>query len=264
MERPHPPKLVGVIHLAPLPGSPHATNTAEAVAAGAAEDARVLLAAGYDAIIVENFGDIPFLRQVEPITVSAMTLAVARVRDACPTIELGVNVLRNDAQAALAVAVVAGASFIRVNVHVGARVTDQGVVEGEAGATLRTRRALDAQHVSLWADVDVKHSAPLGARPIKDEAKDATLRGLADVVLITGEGTGRPTDLAKLAEVRSVVTVPVYVASGAVIEQLSALAHVCDGVVVGSALRRDGKAGGRVDPDSAAAFARAFRGAYAS
>ena len=263
MKSAHPPKLVGVIHLAPLPGSPQATGNAEAAAVAAGEDARVLAAAGYDAIIVENFGDIPFLRQVGPITVSAMTLAVVRGRDACPTIELGVNVLRNDAQAALAVAVVAGASFIRVNVHVGARVTDQGVVEGDAGATLRTRRALEAGHVSLWADVEVKHSAPLGPRPIKDEAKDATLRGLADVVLITGEGTGRPTDLAKLEEVRSAVAVPVYVASGAVIAQLPALAGVCDGVIVGSALRRDGKAGGRVDPDSAIAFAKAFRAAYA-
>ena len=36
------------------------------------------------------------------------------------------NVLRNDAAAALSIAAVAGATFIRVNVHTGAVVADQG------------------------------------------------------------------------------------------------------------------------------------------
>ena len=73
--------------------------------------------------------------------------------------------LRNDADAALAVAVAVGAAFLRVNVHTGARVTDQGLVEGDAATTMRTRRALGATAVEVWADVDVKHSAPLAPAP---------------------------------------------------------------------------------------------------
>jgi membrane complex biogenesis BtpA family protein len=149
-----------------------------------------------------------------------------------------------------------------VNVHVGARVTDQGVIEGEAGATLRMRRALGASGIGVWADVDVKHSAPLGVRPVADEAADAALRGMADVILVTGEGTGRAVDVAKLADVRRAVAVPVYVASGASVDALPALARAADGVIVGSALRADGRAGGRVDRDRADAFARAFRHAF--
>jgi membrane complex biogenesis BtpA family protein len=257
------PKLTGVIHLAALPGSPRATAAISAVAADAADDARVLEAAGYDAVIVENFGDAPFLPRVGAVTVSAMTLATARVRDACPHLPLGVNVLRNDAAAALAVAAVVGAEFIRVNVHVGARVTDQGLIEGEAGLTLRAQRVLGGL-VSVWADVDVKHSVALGTppRPAALEAADAEQRGLAAAILVTGEGTGRGVDEGKLRDVYDAVSVPVYVASGATVESLRSLAAASDGVVVGSALRRDGRPGGRVDPDRAREFARAFREAY--
>jgi uncharacterized protein len=254
--------LAGVIHLPPLPGSPRAALSAREIAARAAADARVLVEAGFDAIVVENFGDAPFLRRVGPITVSAMTVAAIAVRDACPRSMLGINVLRNDAEAALSIACAVDADVIRVNIHTGARVTDQGVVEGEAGTTLRARRSLGADRVRIWADVDVKHSAPLGARPIEDEARDLEARGLADAVLVTGEGTGRPVDLTRLDAVRTAVKVPVLVASGATVEGLARLASSCDGVIVGSALRADGRAGGPVDADMARRFAEAFRRAF--
>jgi uncharacterized protein len=256
------PRLIGVIHLLPLPGSPRSHKTADEISRAAEADARALAAAGYDGVIVENFGDAPFLPKASTITVSAITLAALRVRDACPDLPLGINVLRNDAEAALAIAVVVGARFIRVNVHTGARVTDQGVIEGEAGTTLRARRALGSS-VEIWADVDVKHSAPLGSRPVEDEASDTAARGMADAVLVTGEGTGRAVDQVKLSHVRNAVSVPVLVASGATEENLSALARACDGVIVGSALRTDGKAGGAIDRERAASFARVFREVFA-
>lgn len=256
--------LVGVIHLPPLPGSPRGRQSAAECAASAATDARVLADAGYDAIIVENFGDNPFFAgEVDEITVAAMTACALAVRQAASDVKLGINVLRNDAKAALAVAHVAGGSFIRVNVHTGARVTDQGVVEGRAAETLRVRRAIGAEGVAIWTDVDVKHSAPLGAeRPIAQEVADLTKRGMADVILVTGEGTGRGVDLAKLGSVKQATEATVLVASGATLTMLDALAGACDGVVVGSALRPGGVAGGPIDAALASEFAEAFRAAF--
>ncbi len=75
------------------------------------------------------------------------------------------NVLRNDALAALGVAVAAGADFIRVNVHTGAMLTDQGIIQGEADQTLRMRRYLNAERIQIFADVLVKHAVPLGPLP---------------------------------------------------------------------------------------------------
>src|SRR4051812_46125055 len=118
--------LVGVIHLPALPGSPRSELTADACARSAAADARVLADAGYDAIIVENFGDTPFFAtKVPPVTVAAMTACAVAVRAAAPAIALGINVLRNDAESALSIALCTEASFVRINVHTGARVTDQ-------------------------------------------------------------------------------------------------------------------------------------------
>ena len=257
--------LVGVIHLPPLLGSPRNTLTAAECAREAANDARVLAEAGYDAIIVENFGDTPFFAtKVPPVTVAAMTACAVSVRAAAPAVPLGINVLRNDGEAALAVAACTGATFVRINVLTGARVTDQGIVEGDAATTLRLRRALSAEQIAIWADVDVKHSAPLGApRPLVQEVEDLTKRAMADVVLVTGEGTGKGVDLEKLAAVKRASAKPVLVASGATLATLSALATSSDGVVVGSALRAGGVPGGAIDASLAREFATAFRRAFA-
>ncbi|MBX3233674.1 MAG: BtpA/SgcQ family protein [Labilithrix sp.] len=257
--------LVGVIHLPPLPGSPRSVLAAADCARSAAGDAASLAQAGYDAIIVENFGDAPFFAgRVPPVTIAAMTACALAVRAAAPDTKLGINVLRNDAESALAIAVATGASFIRVNVHTGARVTDQGVIEGDAASTLRLRRALGAE-VDVWADVDVKHSAPLGPpRPIAQEVEDTTKRALAAAVLVTGEGTGKGVDVEKLAEVKKAAgAAPVYVASGATIETLPLLGAHANGVIVGSALRPGGIPGGPIDIALAKSFADAYRRAFA-
>jgi membrane complex biogenesis BtpA family protein len=256
--------LVGVIHLPPLPGSPRSALPLGEIARTAAEDATVLAEAGFDLVMIENFGDTPFfVGAVTRVTVSAMTACAVAVRGAAPSIPLGINVLRNDADAALSIAAVVGAACIRVNVHTSARVTDQGVVQGDAAGTLRRRRELSAEGVAIWADVDVKHSAPLAARPIHEEAQDIVHRALADALLVTGSGTGRSVDVAKLETVRKAVPgVPVLVASGAALDSLETLARFADGVVVGSALRSNGIAGGRIDRKRAIEFSERFRAAF--
>lgn len=264
-ERARVSRLVGVIHLPPLPGSPRSALSCADVARAAAKDARALADAGFDLAMIENFGDAPFFpSEVPPVTVSAMTACAVAVREACPDIAIGINVLRNDARAALAIAAVVGAACIRVNVHTGARVTDQGIVEGRAAETLRARRALGADPVAIWADVNVKHSAPLAPRDVGLEAEDLVKRAMADAVLVTGSGTGKGVDEPELRRVREAVRGGplVLVASGATVESLPALAPLCDGVIVGSALRGDGVAGGAVDPRRAEAFAAAFRRAF--
>ena len=114
--------LVGVIHLPALPGSPRHSQAASEIAASAAADAAILAEAGYDAIIVENFGDAPFFAgRVPAITVATMTSCALAVRAAAPKPKLGINVLRNDGESALAIASAVGAQFVRI--------TNSGLVE---------------------------------------------------------------------------------------------------------------------------------------
>lgn len=247
---------MAVLHLPALPGAPGPESGAHLpvaeIARAAAEDARLLSDCGFTAVMVENFHDAPFLPgAVEPETVAALAVVTRAVVEAV-TIPVGVNVLRNDALAALGVAVATGASFLRVNVLCGAAVTDQGLVQGDAHHLLRRRRALGAD-VAILADVDVKHATSLDTRPIEHRARDLVHRGGADAVLVTGHATGDPADESVLRTVREAVApCATLVASGTTEESLPALLGASDGVVVGTCLKDPDT--GRVDPERAAAL----------
>ncbi len=232
-------RLIGVVHLAGLPGSPRAIPLPETIAR-AVSDAQALEQGGADAIIIENFHDAPFRPgPVDAHTVAAMTAATLKVRSAVAC-DLGVNVLRNDAAAALGVAVACEASFIRVNIHTGAMLTDQGIINGRADETLRLRKLLDADRIRIYADVLVKHAVPLGPVVLEDAVRDAVERGLADAVIVTGNATGSaasPDDVSRAVEAAGV---PVYVGSGVTADNLVEFVPPASGVIVGSWLKRDG------------------------
>lgn len=235
----------------------------ETVIRRAVADARAYADAGFRAVVVENFGDTPFFPGTVPAeTVAAMARAGAAVREALgPEFPLGFNVLRNDAAAALALCAACGGSFIRVNVHTGAMLTDQGVIEGRAAETLRHRQALGlAGAVKILADVAVKHAAPLGDLPLARVAADTWERGRADALIATGTGTGRATPIERLRAVREAVPeAPLFAGSGVTEATVRETLAVASGVIVGSALKTGGRIDAPVDPDRAAALVRAAR-----
>ncbi|WP_101297619.1 BtpA/SgcQ family protein [Halegenticoccus soli] len=253
--------VIGMVHLLPLPGSPRFDGDRERIRERAVRDAEALESGGVDAVAVENFGDAPFYPDDVPKhVVASMTGHVAAVADAAD-LPVGVNVLRNDAEAALSVAAATGADFVRVNVHTGARVTDQGVVEGRAHETMRLRERLEAD-VRVLADVDVKHSAPLAPRGAAETVAETIDRGLADGIIASGAGTGRAVDLDRLEAIAARrdeldSEAPVFVGSGATPETVADLLAVADGVVVGTALKEGGETTNPVDADRVARFVAA-------
>ncbi len=229
--------VFGMIHLDALPGAPLFASL-DAVVDAALRDGRALRDGGCDGFVVENFGDRPFTRgRVEAETIAAMTRVITQVAGEV-RLPFGVNVLRNDALSALAIAAATGAAFIRVNVHTGAMVTDQGIIEGDAYATLRKRAAL-APHVLLFADHLVKHAAPLGVVDAVQSARDLRLRGLADALIVTGAETGAAADPTRLRALREVVDAPLLVGSGMTAENAGSFADA-DGAIVGTSIKRDG------------------------
>ncbi|GIX06306.1 MAG: phosphoribosylanthranilate isomerase [Candidatus Poribacteria bacterium] len=245
--------IIGVVHLKPLPGSPRWDGDWTGLLSAAVRDAQAMVAKGIDGLIVENFGDVPFYGDsVPPITIAAMTRVVLAVRERIgPTIPIGINVLRNDALAALSIAAATGAQFIRVNVHVGAMVTDQGVLSGRAAETLRERARLGTP-VAIFADVLVKHASPLGAGVrLLEAAEETAFRGLADALIFTGTATGRPAPLDEVRQVRDHLRgeVPILVGSGVVAQTIAETLTVADGVIVGTALKRGGRTAAAVDPE---------------
>jgi len=221
----------------------------------------VLSEEGFDGILLENYGDLPFYPDRVPVeTAAAMAavLTVLRTSIRAP-ISWGVNVLRNDARAAVAVAAAAGASFIRVNVHVGAVLTDQGILQGRAHETLRARSAL-APQLAIFADVQVKHGLSLVPIPLEAEADDLRDRGLADVVLVTGNRTGSPPTVDEvLAVVRAAAPLPVLVASGVAPQNAPLFLAHARGFIVGTSLKRGGRIENPVDALRARRLIQAVR-----
>lgn len=254
------PRLIGMIHLAALPGSPQYTGDFAAVVAAAVADAKVLESAGFDGLMIENFGDVPFFADDVPkLTVAAMTSAIGRVRDAT-SLPLGVNVLRNDAVAALSVAAATGASFVRVNVLSGVMYTDQGPIVGRAAEITRMRAAM-APDVAIMADVFVKHAAPPPGITIEQAAEELAGRALADAVIVSGTSTGRPPTLPLLRKVVGAIPeTPIFLGSGVTASSVTRFLSVATGVIAGTSLKKRGVTTNPVDPKKAKAFIAAARG----
>ena len=246
--------VIGVLHVPALPGAPLNRLTFREIREFVAHDAEAYASGGIDALILENFGDTPFyLDHVPPETVAFLTALACEIR-ARFTQPLGINVLRNDGESALAVAAASGAEFIRVNVYTGARVADQGILQGRAHAIQRLKRALGSG-VLVFSDVAVKHSAPLGERALEDEVADTVQRALADAVIVTGEATGMPASLDALRTARAAAHgAPVFVGSGASEDTIADIVNTVDGVIAGTALKVKGQVANAVDPERVRRF----------
>ncbi len=242
-----------MVHLGPLPGSPGFDGDLDSVIEAAVTDAERIAVAGFDGVMVENFGDAPFFADDAPkVTIAALTTAVNAVYEAS-RLPTGVNVLRNDGLGALAVAAATAASFIRVNVLSGTMYTDQGPIIGNAAGIARMRAAV-CPDVEIMADVFVKHATPPAGLSLIDATNDLVERSAADAVVVSGVGTGAPADEQDLATVARISHLPVYLGSGVTQGNVKAMLSIAHGAIVGTSIKVDGKATNAVDATSAAAF----------
>ena len=245
-----------MVHVGALPGTPRHRLGVDQLVEQAVVEAKALASAGFDALLLENMHDVPYLRgDVGPEVVAAMTAVACAVRSAVD-LPMGVQVLAAANRASLAVALAAGASFIRAEGFVFSAVADEGLlVDADAGALLRYRRAIGAERIAVLADIQKKHSshAITADLDLAEFARGAEFFG-ADAVVVTGAATGEPTHDADVQAARRAVNIPVVVGSGATPENLPALLESAHAVIVGSWIKR----GGRWDAPVDAARARAF------
>lgn len=232
--------VIGCIHLLPLPGAPLYEGSMENIYRKALEEAAILVKGGVHGLIVENFRDKPFFPDRLPVETVASLAAVGReiVREA--RVPVGINALRNDAESGVAIATAIRADFIRVNIHMSAVVSEQGIIEGTSHRTLRLRSALKSE-VLIFADVGVKHAAPLADRGLAMETRDLTERGLADAIIVSGEMTGEETRASDVDMVRQHTDLPVLIGSGITPENLHKVYDKADGFIVGSYFKKGGK-----------------------
>ncbi len=239
--------IIGMVHLLPLPGAPRYDGRTDSIIERALADAGALCEGGVDGLLVENYGDIPYEPSpTRPETVTHMTLAANEVRKVADK-PIGINVLRNGAHAALAIAHATKAQFIRVNAYAEPIASLEGIIEPVAHSLARVRKTLSAEDVKFFADVRVKHAAPIAVRPIEEVAFDAAERGMADAIIASGSRTGSSPELQTLDRIKSTVKIPVLIGSGLTFCNVTALLGTADGAIVGSELKVGGITENQVD-----------------
>lgn len=250
--------LIGMVHVGPLPGSPLHDGDLDAVVHRAVNDARALKETGFNALIVENMHDRPYVNAPHPPeTVAAMTRIVLAVRDAIGDMPMGVQVLSRGECEALAIASICGGSFIRCENFVYAHIADEGLMaDAAAGPLLRRRKALGAGHVRILADVRKKHAshAITSDLSIADAVRAAEF-AMADAVIITGAFTGDAPAVEDLRDARAATSLPVLAGSGVTGQNVEALLDAADAVIVGSWIKQGGDWRNAVDPARCATLA---------
>lgn len=251
---------IGMVHVLALPGTPANSDPVSTIARKAVEEATLLAAEGFDAILLENMHDVPYLRrEVGPEIVAAMATVAAAVR-AAVTLPIGIQILAGANAEALAVGHATGLDFVRAEGFVFASVADEGLMDrADAGPLLRYRRAIGAEGVAIIADIKKKHSshAITADVTIAESAAAAEFFG-ASAVVMTGPATGQPTAIGDIDAARRGCRLPIVVGSGATAATAASLLAKADAVIVGSDLKRDGVWRNPLDPTRVKAFISAL------
>jgi hypothetical protein len=257
-----PRPILGMVHCWPLPGAPgYSGYGVDAIIEHAVRDARALAEGGVDGLIIENMWDIPFRAGADLPPESIATHAVvARAVGQTVNLPFGINLVHNGGVACLAIALAAGASFIRVCMFTGAGVWEAGSWdEGCAAELMRRRKDLGAEHIKILADVDKKHSVRFPGIDLATHIEWTRFSG-ADALIVSGRMTGDAPDLEKVREAKRLAgDRPVLVGSGAAEENIAAFLGVADGVIVGSSLKEGGVCENPVDVDRVRRFVAAAR-----
>ncbi len=246
--------IIGMVHLKPLPDSSDYKSFDEVIDF-AIKDANALVEGGVDGLLIENFGDTPYFKEVPKYVLPFFTRVAYEIKKEFD-LPLGINVLRNDAIAALAIATAINAEFIRVNVYTGIALTDQGIIEGKAHETLRLKRILKSD-VRIFADVHVKHAYHFF--DIAQEAKHAYFRGKADALIVTGRETGEAPSVEDVKKVKQATNAPVLVGSGVNVNNIKNFLEVADGFIIGTYFKKNGKVENAVDVERVRKLTKSVR-----
>jgi membrane complex biogenesis BtpA family protein len=246
---PRPLTVIGMIHVAALPGTPrHRASLADIVAQALAE-ANIYRDAGIHALTLENMHDIPYVQQPGTEVTAAMAVIAREVKRACPDLPLGVQILAGGNRAALAVALAAGADFIRAEAFVFGHVADEGYMDSCAGDLLRYRKAIGAEQIAIFTDIKKKHSAHAITADVDIvQTAQAAEFFLTDGLILTGATTGAAASVEELRAVAAVAQTPILIGSGITAENLADYQPHADAVIVGSYVKQGGHWANAPDP----------------
>ncbi|XP_033996875.1 uncharacterized protein F13E9.13, mitochondrial isoform X1 [Trematomus bernacchii] len=246
--------VIGMIHVKALPGTPLGCMKMSRITEEACREAEIYRDAGIDAVIIENMHDIPYSFSVGPEVTACLTAVCSAVRNICPQLPLGVQILSSANQQALAVALASGLDFIRAEGFVFSHVADEGLLNACAGDLLRYRKQIGAEHVQIFTDIKKKHSSHALTSDVSiEETAHAAEFFLSDGLIITGAATGQQADPRELREVSKSVRIPVLIGSGVTYDNIESYIGA-NGMIIGSHFKEGGHWANAVDPERVKRF----------
>ena len=257
---PTPRGLISMIGLLPLPGSPGYGGSINAIVERAIRDVEVYQENGTEALLIENSGDLPYIKPPLSQEAIAVLETVAHALRSRYTGPIGLQLLEAANEQAMEVAARAGLDFLRVEGYVFAHIGGAGLIEGCAGRLLRLRRELRADRIRVYADIRKKHCshAITGDLPLDEHARQAAFFQ-ADGLIVTGPRTGAPPVVEDLRSAAEATGLPVLIGSGMNPENLGRFIDHADGFIVGSTFRRDGAFLGELEPERHRKFRQTFQ-----
>ena len=254
--------IIAMCHLDPLPGDPYfGDSTMEQVVEDARRDLVALQNGGVDAVMFSNEFSLPYLTNVETVTVAAMARVIGELKSDI-RIPFGVNVLW-DPEKSLDLGAATGAKFVR-EIFTGVYASDFGMWNTNVGKTIRHQHAVGASQVKLLFNIVPEAAKYLADRDIASIAKSTVFNNRPDALCVSGLTAGVMTDTQTLKRVKE--TVPdtvVFANTGVRYENVEQQLAVADGAVVGTTFKIDGVFENHVDEERVKRFmdkVRAFRG----
>jgi len=245
--------VIAMAHVPALPGTPRYNRQAsmQYLVDQVCDDVAYLVAGGVDAIMFCNEDDRPYVFKAGIEQIAAMTRVITEL--APKTIPFGVDFLW-DPMAAIAIAHATGASFIR-EVITGTYESDMGIWSPNAGEVMRFREQIGASNIRMFFNIVPEFGVSLGNRTAAQRARSVAVSSLADVILVSGSMAGSTPDISVFEEIKKLgLDVPIFLNTGARVENIGDFLKCADGVIVGSALKVDGYTWNRVDSARVKAF----------
>ena len=232
--------IIAMCHLLPLPGDPYFTSekNMDYVVEMAKKDLHALQDGGVDAVMFSNEFSLPYLTEVETVTVACMARIIGEIKREI-TVPYGVNVLW-DAQKSLDLAVATGAVFVR-EIFTGVYASDFGTWDTNVGKTIRHKHAIGGKDVKCLFNILPEAAKYLADRSIEEVAKSTVFNNHPDALCVSGLTAGAMTDTQLLKRVKDVVPdTVVFANTGVRYENVEQQLGIADGAVVGTTFKTDG------------------------
>ncbi len=251
--------VYAMVGLEPLPGTyNHRGKCIRDIAFAAVAEAIKLEKAGFCGLIIQNINDFPGMKKVNPEITAYMSVIGNEIRAAVsPQMRLGVSVLWNDGEAAVAVADAIQADFVRLKVFIGAMVNAEGIVQGCSGEVLQIKKRLGSR-VELWADILDRTGFPLGVVSQEEAIVQAIKRGGADAVILTGKEPERTCEMLAAGK-KKFGDLRIFAGGGCTPGNLMEILNYADGAIVASSFKKDGNMYNAIDEKRLKEFSAALK-----